>query len=211
MTRDTNVLVLDSQPIMREAISQFVYDGLMHSCVYQASTVVCGINILKKYGIDLVLLDVELEGSDGFEFLRRARAYGYKGQVLFISNNDHPMYSETARKLGANGYITKRENTPVIREAIARVASGYSVYKRKTFEKCQRYTTLSNRETVVFNYLVKGYSNKKISEILSLSSKTISTYKSRILEKYKVDSIVELMNLQQHVYVDVSDARTNAA
>ncbi|AIW16473.1 response regulator transcription factor [Vibrio tubiashii] len=211
MTRDTNVLVLDSQPIMREAISQFVYDGLAHSQVYQASTAVFGIQVLKTYDIDLVLLDVELEGSDGFEFLRRVRAHGYKGQVLFISNTDHPMYSDTARKLGANGYITKREDTPVIREAIIRVAGGYSVFKRKGLGQSERCTTLSNRETVVFNYLVKGYSNKKISEILSLSSKTISTYKSRILDKYKVDSIVELMNLQQHVYVDVSEVRTNAA
>jgi len=211
MTRSTNVLVLDSQPIMREAISQFVYDGLVDSQVYQASTAVFGIQALKTYDIDLVLLDVELEGSDGFEFLRRARAHGYTGQVLFISHNDHPMYSDTARKLGANGYITKREETPVIREAIIRVAGGYSVFKRKGLGKSERCTTLSNRETVVFNYLVKGYSNKKISEILSLSSKTISTYKSRILDKYKVDSIVELMNLQQHVYVDVSEARTSAA
>lgn len=206
-----NVLVLDSQPIMREAISQFVYDSLSSANVYQATNCSLGMQLVKAHEIGLVLLDVDLTGSDGFEFVRRARAHGYKGRILFISNNPHPMYSSTARKLGANGYVTKQENTAVIREAILRVAQGYAVFKRNDAEKKVRCTTLSNRETVVFNYLVKGYSNKKISEILSLSSKTISTYKSRILDKYEVDSIVELMRLQQYVYVDVSEPTTNAA
>ncbi len=210
-TNNMNVLVLDSQPIMREAISQFVFDSFSNTNVYQAATSSLGTQMVKAHEIDLVLLDVDLTGSDGFEFVRRARAHGYKGRILFISNNPHPMYSSTARKLGANGYVTKQESTEVIREAMLRVAQGYSVFKRNEAEKKPRCTTLSNRETVVFNYLVKGYSNKKISEILSLSSKTISTYKSRILEKYEVDSIVELMRLQKYVYVDVSAPTTNAA
>ncbi|KGY13928.1 regulator [Vibrio tubiashii] len=210
-TNNMNVLVLDSQPIMREAISQFVFDSFSNTNVYQAATSSLGTQLVKAHEIDLVLLDVDLTGSDGFEFVRRARAHGYKGRILFISNNPHPMYSSTARKLGANGYVTKQESTEVIREAMLRVAQGYSVFKRNEAEKKPRCTTLSNRETVVFNYLVKGYSNKKISEILSLSSKTISTYKSRILEKYEVDSIVELMRLQKYVYVDVSAPTTNAA
>ncbi|MEF1290734.1 response regulator transcription factor [Vibrio sp. M260118] len=210
-TSNMNVLVLDSQPIMREAISQFVFDSFSNTNVYQAATSSLGTQMVKAHEIDLVLLDVDLTGSDGFEFVRRARAHGYKGRILFISNNLHPMYSSTARKLGANGYVTKQESTEVIREAMLRVAQGYSVFKRNDAEKKPRCTTLSNRETVVFNYLVKGYSNKKISEILSLSSKTISTYKSRILEKYEVDSIVELMRLQKYVYVDVSTPTTNAA
>lgn len=210
-TNNMNVLVLDSQPIMREAISQIVFDSFSNTNVYQAATSSLGTQMVKAHEIDLVLLDVDLTGSDGFEFVRRARAHGYKGRILFISNNPHPMYSSTARKLGANGYVTKQESTEVIREAMLRVAQGYSVFKRNEAEKKPRCTTLSNRETVVFNYLVKGYSNKKISEILSLSSKTISTYKSRILEKYEVDSIVELMRLQKYVYVDVSAPTTNAA
>lgn len=210
MPTNNNTLILDRQPIMREAIAKLAHEGLTNPNVFHADTLLSAIQTLKQQEINLILLDVDLKESDGFEFVRRARAHGYKGQILFIANNHHPMYSDTARKLGANGYITKQEETPVIREAISRVARGYTVFKRREAEK-RATTTLSKRETVVFNYLVKGYSNKKISELLSLSSKTISTYKSRILEKYQVDSIVELMSMQQHVYVDVSQPRTNAA
>lgn len=120
------------------------------------------------------------------------------------------MYSETAKSLGANGYVSKLENTLVLKEAVLSVLRGHSAFK-KTDNLKKRNTTLSKRETVVFNYLIKGYSNKKISEMLSLSTKTISTYKARILDKYKVDSIVELMRIQQHIHIDLNETRKDAA
>lgn len=205
----TKTLVIDSQPILRNAVEQLVYELLPQAQVFQANSASFGVQMVKNHDIDLVILDVDLENSDGFEFVRRARAHGYKGKILFLSGNKHPMYSDTAYKLGANGYVAKYESTPVIKEAIISVTRGYNVFKRETTRR--RNTTLSNRETVVFNYLMKGYTNKKISELLSLSSKTISTYKSRILDKYNVDSIVELMNLQEHVDVSVSDVKKDAA
>jgi two-component system response regulator FimZ (fimbrial Z protein) len=210
MMSATKTLVIDSQPIMRTAVEQLVYELLPRAQVLQASSATFGVQVVKNHAIDLVILDVDLENSDGFEFVRRARAHGYKGKILFLSGNKHPMYSDTARKLGANGYVAKFESTPVLKEAIISVIRGYKVFKQERTTS-RRNTTLSNRETVVFNYLVKGYTNKKISELLSLSSKTISTYKSRILDKYNVDSIVELMNLQEHLYVSVSETRTDIA
>jgi two-component system response regulator FimZ (fimbrial Z protein) len=121
------------------------------------------------------------------------------------------MFSNTAKQIGANGYITKAENTSMLKEAIVSVSRGFSVFKNDEGTTARRHTKLSKRETIVFNYLLKGYTNKQISEILTLSSKTISTYKSRILDKYKVDSIVELIRLQKHVDVDMSELKKDAA
>ncbi|SDH24252.1 two component transcriptional regulator, LuxR family [Vibrio xiamenensis] len=193
-----NILIIDTQPLMRTAIENLVYECMPNAQAYQANNATFGIQLLRNHDIDYVILDVDLENSDGFEFIRRARAHGYAGKVLFISSSKHPMYSMTAYKLGANGYISKVESSVVIKEAILSVARGYSVFKHKanTFRK---NVALSNRETVVFNYLIKGYTNKRISELLSLSSKTISTYKSRILDKYNVNSIVELMQMREHL------------
>jgi two-component system response regulator FimZ (fimbrial Z protein) len=206
----TNTLVIDSQPIMREALTQLLHDTISNGQVLQAPSATFALQLIRNHDINLVILDVDLEGTDGFEFVRRARAHGYKGRILFVSSNKHPMYSETARTLGANGYVSKLENTLVLKEAVISVLKGHTIFKKSDNLK-KRNTTLSKRETVVFNYLIKGYSNKKISEILSLSSKTISTYKTRILDKYKVDSIVELMRIQQHIYVDLNETRKNAA
>ncbi|MGD8121381.1 response regulator [Vibrio sp. TRT 2004] len=210
MMSSTHTLVIDSQPIMREALSQLLYETIPNVQVLQAPSATFAIQLVRNHNINMVVLDVDLEGSDGFEFVRRARAYGYTGRILFVSSNKHPMYSETAKLLGANGYVSKLENTLVLKEAVLSVSRGHSVFK-KTDNLKKRNTTLSKRETVVFNYLIKGYSNKKISEVLSLSSKTISTYKARILDKYKVDSIVELMRIQQHIHIDLNEARKDAA
>lgn len=210
MMSSTNALVIDSQPIMREALTQLLHDTISNGQVLQAPSATFALQLVRNHDINLVILDVDLEGTDGFEFVRRARAHGYKGRILFVSSNKHPMYSETARTLGANGYVSKLENTLVLKEAVMSVLKGHTIFKKSDNLK-KRNTTLSKRETVVFNYLIKGYSNKKISEILSLSSKTISTYKTRILDKYKVDSIVELMRIQQHIYVDLNETRKNAA
>ncbi|MFM2586961.1 response regulator [Vibrio sp. TBV020] len=204
-------LVIDSQPIMREAIGNIIHDLSASTQVYQSASSSFGLQIINNHSVDLVILDIDLDGSDGFEFARRSRAHGYKGKILFISANQHPMYSNTARQLGANGYITKTESTAMLKEAIVSVSRGFTVFKNDEGTKNRRHTKLSKRETIVFNYLLKGYTNKQISEILSLSSKTISTYKSRILEKYKVDSIVELMRLQQHVDVDTVELKKDAA
>lgn len=210
MMSETKTLVIDSQPLMRDALEQLVLESLPKAQVFQTNSAIFGVQMVRNQHIDLVILDVSLENSDGFEFVRRARAHGYRGKILFISSNSHPMYVNTAQKLGANGYIAKSEPIPALKEAIISVVRGYAMFKQGPCRK-RSNVALSNRETIVFNYLVKGYTNKKISELLSLSSKTISTYKSRILEKYSVSSIVELMNLQEHMYVEMAELKKDVA
>ncbi|WP_285375645.1 response regulator transcription factor [Vibrio sp. B172a] len=77
-------------------------------------------------------------------------------------------------------------------DAIVSTVKGFRVFKSGLSE---HYPALSVREQMVFDYLALGYSNQKIAQTLSLSEKTISTYKSRILQKYDTKSIVELVNL----------------
>ncbi|MFC1234715.1 LuxR C-terminal-related transcriptional regulator [Vibrio sp. F74] len=154
-----------------------------------------GIQIVRENDIDLIILDTELKTSSSFDFVRRAKAGEFLGKVLFISNNDHSMVSQTAKMVGANGFISKSENTDVIKDAILAVSRGYSVFK-EDLNQAKETVTLSKRESVVYNYLLKGYSNQKISELLSLSAKTISTYKTRILTKYNADSVIQIMNIQ---------------
>ncbi|WP_238128993.1 helix-turn-helix domain-containing protein [Vibrio cincinnatiensis] len=78
------------------------------------------------------------------------------------------------------------------------ILNGYTYFKSEVDRKSP-VVTLSKQELAVFRFLVDGKTNKEISTILSLSPKTISTYKTRILEKYKVKSIIELMNLRDSV------------
>ncbi|MGR5175659.1 response regulator [Vibrio mediterranei] len=186
-------LIIDNYPLVREALAQIVSCIEDVNLVHQTGNTQTALNLIKSGNIELVILDVNLAEADGFEFMRRAYASGYQGRAIFVSSYGYPVYSETAYKLGANGYICKSEESSLIRDAIIGVSRGYNLFK-SDYKERNRNIVLSQRETVVFNYLKKGYTNKQISEFLSLSAKTISTYKSRILDKYEANSIVELIN-----------------
>ncbi|MCL9773840.1 response regulator transcription factor [Vibrio methylphosphonaticus] len=195
-------LVIDNFPLVREAISRIVSSIDDINLVHQISDIQVALDLVKGGSIDLIVLDVNLAEADGFEFMRRAFAAGYRGKAIFISSYGYPIYSETAYKLGVNGYISKSEDPALIRDAISGVMRGYNLFKTD-YKVRNRKIVLSQRETVVFNYLKKGYTNKQISEFLSLSAKTISTYKSRILDKYEANSIVELVNSHDVVECEI--------
>jgi len=189
-------LILDSQPIVRNALVSMSSHITSQSNIFQSDSIKDAYRILREQNIEMIILDVDLNDGSGLDFIQRIRKGGYTGKVLFVSSNNHPLFSHTAKNVGANGYILKTEDTSLINDALLATYRGYSVFKHCLLTM-RDLPDLSERESVVFNYLSKGYSNKKISELLSLSAKTISTYKARILEKYNANSIIEIMELQR--------------
>lgn len=195
-----NFLIVDDHPLVCAAISHMLNEKEYTHSISEANNALDAMKLVKENNIDFIVLDVDLVDSDGFEFLRRAKAYGYAGKVLFVSVHNTTLYAETAYKLGANGYVTKTEGMNDIREAVEAILKGYSVFKSNEFSTISdKETKLSKREAVVFNYLIRGLSNKEIAQNLSLSSKTVSTYKVRIFDKYKVKSLVELIKIKDMV------------
>ena len=191
-----NVLILDDHPLVCAAIRALISPVYYVDTILTESDTKKAFDIIKMMDIDLLILDVNLGKSDGFDFYRRIKSHGYKGKTLFISANDSQLYSDAAFKLGADGYICKSENMNLIKESLDGIMQGYTFFKFKSNDKKQGVNiSLSNRETVVFNYLVKGKTNSEIAEILSLSTKTVSTYKRRIFDKYKVNNIVDLIKI----------------
>ncbi|WP_070966957.1 response regulator transcription factor [Vibrio sonorensis] len=186
------IVVADAQPLVREALTQIINQVLPYSEVLPSQNANEVMHIIKNHSVSLLILDVNLIESDGFDLVRRAKAFGYRGKILFLSSSQHPMFTEMAQRLDVDGYIEKSEPTNIIREGIVNVMHGYTVFKRCS--NSHKPIQLSKRETVVFNYLVNGHSNKDIAAMLCLSSKTVSTYKSRILKKHNVRSIIELVN-----------------
>ncbi|WP_165314014.1 response regulator transcription factor [Vibrio ziniensis] len=195
MTANTRTaLIIDSFPMVQQAMQQMLHTNHNFEKVLLASDAFTAASALRQYDIDLIILDIQLAGFDGLDFLRRMRAKQFAGKILFVSSNEHGMYSNAAKKMGANGYVLKTENTEIIQDAISSVLRGYNVFKHNSDNE---FSALSKRETIVYNYLVKGFTNKRISELLSISTKTVSTYKSRILNKCNVDSIIELVQLKE--------------
>ncbi|PNH96052.1 response regulator transcription factor [Vibrio diazotrophicus] len=191
-------LVVDDHPLVCAAIKQLLDKGGRFETIIVEEDPIKAQKLIQKEHIDFLILDVNLVKSDGFELLRRIKSHGFTGKSLFISANDSRLYSETAYKLGADGYVCKSEDLNILNDAVECILNGYSFYKLMK-DSGSNDVQLSKQELVVFTYLVDGKCNKEIASILSLSPKTISTYKSRILEKYNVKSIVELMSINKNI------------
>ncbi|MGR5119775.1 response regulator [Vibrio astriarenae] len=194
--RVINCLVVDDHPLVCLAIKN-ILSSLSYvaeiSTVYDATY---AHTLLKSQSFELLILDVDLGSSDGFDFYRRAKAHGYKGKVLFVSGSDSQRLTDMAFRIGADGYICKSEDFTILRDAVDGIINGYTFFKFRTSQPLTQQTvTLSERETVVMKYLVQGKANKEIADILSISGKTVSTYKKRILDKYQVSNVFELLKV----------------
>lgn len=188
-----NCLIFDDHPLVCVAVKSLVESSPHISQVSVASELKTANELVRTSDIDLLVLDVNLNDCDGFDFYRRIRAHGFKGRVVFYSAETSAYFSEMAFKMGAHGYVCKSEHYNVLKDAIVAIAKGYSFFKEiNDPQKAKRTLKLSAREATVAKLLLKGMTNKDVAEFLSISEKTISTYKRRILTKYSVDSIVEL-------------------
>ena len=188
-----NVLIIDAQPLYSEALATLVNNVVNTADVKQSTSSAEVMDLVRNQRIDLIILDVVVGDRDGMRLAKNILATGYQGKILFISSKDYSSLSKAAYELGANGFLNKNESKQTIMDAIVSVSRGYSIFKLK-HSQSSNSVALSKREAMVFHYLAQGYSNKRISEQLSLSAKTISTYKTRILKKYHATSLIELLH-----------------
>ncbi|UPR34885.1 response regulator transcription factor [Vibrio cyclitrophicus] len=198
-THPKRCLVIDSFPLVRETLSQQLLSLDDVTEVKESNSVANTLAQLKKEQFDLLTMDVELGRDNGFELMKRVKAAGYKSKILFISSFDYSLHSTLARQYGANGYISKAEPTLIVRNAMSHILHGYNLFKQDDSNANVKAENLSSRELAVYHYLINGYSNKQISEMLFLSEKTISTYKSRVLSKFSASTVVELVKMSEFI------------
>lgn len=186
-------LIFDDHPLVCRAIKELVSKVTSINKVLVSESVKNTLSYIKSENIDLIILDINLKDCDGFDFFRRIKAHGYTGKVLFFSAEKSSVYSDKAFKMGAEGYVCKSESDVILKDAVEGILNGYTFFKlKKPIDINKEEATLSNREMTVLNFLLQGKSNKEIAEILSISSKTVSTYKRRIMDKNNVNNLVDL-------------------
>ncbi|EKO5175773.1 response regulator transcription factor [Vibrio vulnificus] len=196
MINKVNCLIFDDHPMVCFAIKTLIERFCHVESVSTAGSMKSAMALIKQEQINLILLDVNLSDCDGFDFLRRIKSHGYQGKVIFFSAETSQLFSEIAFRLGADGYVCKSEDQSILKDAIDAVINGYTFFKFKPNSAVnQAQPELSDREAAVMNYLLKGKTNREIANILSISDKTISTYKLRLLNKFNVENIVDLAKL----------------
>ncbi len=186
-------IIVDNQPLFVEALMSILVEEFSVESVCHFDNAHDAYASLLKKQVDIVLVDIELNQSNGFDLIKRVNTRKWVKNVLFISSKPYDSYSSVARSLGAQGYVTKSEPRNIIVNAIRNILAGYTYFKEESTAELAN-VALSKRELSVLTYLSQGYNNKQVSKLLSLSEKTISTYKSRILKKYNAASIMHIVN-----------------
>lgn len=198
------VLVVDDHPFIRASVClQLRQDQL--DVVAQTDNGVDAVRLVREHCPDIVILDLLIPGLDGLEVISRIMGMERPAKVLVLTSQAAESYSLRCMKAGASGFVSKTDDLLALSKAVVAVLSGYTYFpevalssvNRRELEddETQSIARLSDRELVILQQLARGLSNKAIGDAMLLSNKTISTYKSRLIEKLKVTSLIDLADV----------------
>jgi DNA-binding NarL/FixJ family response regulator len=197
-----NILIADDHTIVRKGLIELVEDTGEIKVISEAKNSAEVIHLLSEDSYDVVVLDISMPGRSGLEALKEIKKIKPRLPVLILSMHPEEQYAVRVIKAGASGYLNKDSAPEELINAIKTIASGRKYISTKIAEQLANHfdTTihkasheiLSDREYEVMLKIARGDSLTAIASELSLSVKTISTYKSRILNKLNLKNNSEL-------------------
>lgn len=196
------IIIADDHPIVRAGLKQIIAETPDMIVASEAND---GYELLKKVrkeDFDAVIMDITMPGMNGLDVLKQLRIERPKLPVVILTYHPEAQYAVRVLRAGASGYVTKATAPDELIKAIRKVSQGgryvsSTLAERLAYEldfqsEKMPHETLSDREFQVMCMLGSGKTVKEIAEELSLSVKTVSTYRSRILEKMKMRNNAEL-------------------
>ena len=196
------ILIVDDHAVVRQGIRQILAEMSGPVVIGEAGNGGDALRLLREESWNIVLLDIGLPGKNGIEVLKQIKAEWKKLPVLMLSMYPEDQYALRAIRAGAAGYMTKESAPDELLNAINKVKNGgryisADVAEKLVFELDEAknelpHQGLSDREFEVLRLIASGKSVSEIADMLSLSVKTIRTYRSRILEKMKMKHNAEL-------------------
>jgi DNA-binding NarL/FixJ family response regulator len=198
------VLIADDHAIVRGGLKQVVADSPDIVVAGEAASGPEALDLVAKNEWDVVVLDIAMPGRGGMEVLRQIKNLKPNLAVLMLTMYPEKQYAVRALKSGAAGYLTKESAPAELIAAIRKVAAGGRYISAALAEKLALdlridtgklpHERLSDREHQVMQMIASGKTPTEIAETLCLSVKTISTYRSRILEKMAIKTSAEMMS-----------------
>ena len=198
------ILIADDHAIVREGLKQIIRETSDMVVADEASTAQEVLEKVWKNDYDVVLLDISMPGRSGLDILKQLRSQRPELPILVLTIHPEEQYAVRVLRAGASGYLTKESAPDELIKAIRKVSMGRKYVSSTLAEKLASevdivsekplHQTLSDREYEVMCMIASGKTVKEIAEELCLSIKTISTYRSRILEKMKMKSNAELIH-----------------
>jgi DNA-binding NarL/FixJ family response regulator len=201
----TSILIVDDHPVVRRGLRQTLREEFRDTVFGEAGDAKKALLAVTKQPWDIVILDITMPDRDGFEVLDEIRRQRPEIKVLVLGAHSEPRYAARARQLGACGYISMDASLSELVKAVWKALAGKEYCSRASSDQVtsrptslQRagkplHATLSDREHEVLLAVAAGKGVGEIAAELSLSVKTVSTYKRRVLNKLQLNSTADLV------------------
>jgi two-component system response regulator EvgA len=200
----SSVLIVDDHPALRLVIRAQLMQVLGVAEVIEADNGQTAVELTRQYMPDLAILDLDIPRINGLDVIPRLRLVHPEIRVLILSGHDAATFVQRAVRAGAQGFVSKSQDMKEIMRSVEAVLSGYSVFPMTAgpafvpasdaLSEQDKLESLSDKELVILQMLAKGMSNKAIGDALFISNKTVSSHKSRIMQKVRVQTLVELVD-----------------
>jgi two-component system invasion response regulator UvrY len=187
------ILIADDHSVVRQGLKQVLAAEFRHAVFGEACTGQQAIDLAWKEPWDVLVLDITMPGQNGLDVLKAIKKTRPKLPVLMLSMHPEDQFAVRMLKIGASGYMTKESAPAELVGAVKKVVSGGRYVSPALAEKMASYLAmdvqsppherLSDREFLVLRLIASGKTVGEIARELSLSVKTVSTYRTRIIEK----------------------------
>jgi len=195
------VLVVDDHAIIRKGLKQILEDTDDMRVTGEADCGMQAIHMAQTDAYDMVLLDISLPDKHGVEVLKQLKLNHPQLSVLMLSMHAEDQYAVRAMKAGAAGYLNKQSAPAQLVDAIRQVGNGKKYISNELAQQLAEglsegfqellHQTLSNREYQTLCLMASGKKLSEMAEIMSLSTKTVSVYRARLLDKMKLKTNAE--------------------
>jgi DNA-binding NarL/FixJ family response regulator len=202
-TRKLRIVLVDDHVVFREGLAALLSAIPDMEVVGQATDGPGALEAVERAGPDVIILDVSLERTSGFDVARELAARWRSRRILVLTMYGADDYAEQALAAGATGFATKSQRPEEIVEAIRRVSRGEPYIARGAAQPLpvpstdivlrDRYQTLTNREREVFELVIHGLSNERVALRMCISRKTVETHRARINRKLGLHSTAALV------------------
>ena len=207
----TTVLVVDDHPSLRLVLKTHLAQVLGVTGILEADNGQSAIQAVKDSQPGLVILDIDIPKINGLDVIPRIKSIQPDIRILVVSGQDQAIFSPRVKLAGANGYVSKSQEISEILRCVEAILAGYTVFPNTDGQQASRHTgsarnvdrlsRLSDKEIVIMQMLARGMSNKEVGEALFISNKTVSTHKTRIMEKLEVQTLLELIDFARQCQI----------
>ena len=211
------IILADDHTLIRSGLKALLSFSPEFEVIGEAEDGLSAIRQVEEKKPDILILDLSMPNMSGIDCIKEIRSRGLICNILVLTMYDDEEYINEVMRAGADGYLLKKSADSELIEAIHKIYEGKK-YLNETISQTlidsllraapmqsdmtDPYVLLSIREREVLRYLAKGFTNSEIASILSLSPKTIDTYRSRIMNKLNIKKKSELVNyaMEHHLF-----------